>query len=1407
MPDSSHVPLHAYEVLEDEYRRLHGELTPEEQVELRGRGLISAPLNHRFHKGHVKNGARLAERLGRGDEIGAHLEAVAPGLRQHLADYARTRDDAHLERALNELLTVELYQKEAFRNIELKRSTVKLAEVYANSQSPSAEALADLNRILLEETFPEEIETLSDIRLAAMYKRLHALKTKQAALCFSGGGIRSGTFALGILQGLARCNLLREFDYLSTVSGGGYIGSWLTAWLHRHPEGLRGVTRDLRNTAPATKVDPDPKPIQYLRQYSSFLTPQVGILTADTWTFIGIYFRNLLLNWLVFIPLLLAVLMIPRLMLTITLNQPIDAAQPVNIARVKDAEQLRAIPERERVSYPAEPLPLVGEKFFDVPFVETWFEDEEQGDTNLYLRHLLFLAGLVLGVWALAYIAFNRPGLRGQLGNNSQFWYRRANQRGFLLYCLVPLLSSAFLLTTYWAWSQETVTVSKTPWRFLGFGLGFTACGGLIASYVLGRRLFGNATRGAPDDRVRWTEAAAIAGAGVVAGGLFWIITLFPFGDNPAVGYGQVVRDGQLVSSPLPWTDWTKWSWADWTTELYVCFGVPIFLLVFWAATTFFVGVSSNIGRIGDEDREWWARFGAWLLIAGLAWSVLSLLVIFGPLALLELPHIIGAVGGLSGLIAILVGRSATTPARDKAQDAKAQGKVGLLSRLLSSSLPLLGVLFLATFVAAVSLLATGITRQLAVWADDYRDSRETPPAPGDPRDFEWLTNVPEGTPWRGFEDYRDFIEPVVPTLEKPAPTPRPPVAGATPCTPLCSGVSSDDDDEKEDDDKADEFVGAQIVHMNVLHHTSIWFTLLLAGLMFGLGALLSRLVNLNYFSIHGGYRNRLIRAFLGASRPPGQRRPNPFTGFDPLDNIPMHELRYALFDEDDFLMPDKLAAQLFDTTNPLSQYLVEQKLIDRVKDDDEQSPELPGVLRTCLNDVVERLTLYRLPFASQYLDSSHQVLQDIKNEMASKREGMAEDALPRIDYHVLLNRMMLEAAYPGMINPYPPPPYKLMHVVNTTLNLVGGDNLAWQQRKAEPFSFSPLHAGCFRVGYRDARDYGGKRTGGISIGTAAAISGAAASSNMGYYNTSPVISILLTLFNVRLGWWLGNPGPAGADTYERSAPKYAALPVIQEAFGLTDDRNEYVYLTDGGHFENLAVYEMVFRRCHFIVVVDGGEDADYRFTDLGNAVRKIRIDLGVSIDFPCVDIYSYEQMLGEKKERPGMYWAVGRIRYSCVDGDDAPDGVMLYIKPAVYGNEPRDVLEYKKSFPAFPHQSTGDQFFDEPQFESYRELGSHIMDQLCGTNARDPQAKPVKLSLADVMARAARRVQETCAKDLQDEHGHQALRSRDGKTYLDWLGERAAQSGAGAQKQEQDTQKQQDIKEDDAAAPDAGRL
>jgi hypothetical protein len=213
-------------------------------------------------------------------------------------------------------------------------------------------------------------------------------------------------------------------------------------------------------------------------------------------------------------------------------------------------------------------------------------------------------------------------------------------------------------------------------------------------------------------------------------------------------------------------------------------------------------------------------------------------------------------------------------------------------------------------------------------------------------------------------------------------------------------------------------------------------------------------------------------------------------------------------------------------------------------------------------------------------------------------------------------------------------------------------------------------------------------------------------------YHSSPILGLLMTLFNVRLGWWLGNPGPPGDKTWRRKGPHYSVGPLFSEAIGNTTDRYKYVNLSDGGHFENLGLYEMVLRRCHVIVVSDGGEDPECAYADLGEAVRKIRIDFGIPIEFDKMTIYPRSAI--DSLTSPGHNCAIGRIRYSVVDGADAPDGIIVYIKPACYGDEPRDIFEYFKTNPTFPHESTSDQFFSESQFESYRMLGAYTMEKFC---------------------------------------------------------------------------------------------
>ena len=154
---------------------------------------------------------------------------------------------------------------------------------------------------------------------------------------------------------------------------------------------------------------------------------------------------------------------------------------------------------------------------------------------------------------------------------------------------------------------------------------------------------------------------------------------------------------------------------------------------------------------------------------------------------------------------------------------------------------------------------------------------------------------------------------------------------------------------------------------------------------------------------------------------------------------------------------------------------------------------------------------------------------------------------------------------------------------------------------------------------------------------------------------------------------------------------------------GRIDGKSDYVNLTDGGHLENLGVYELLRRQCKFIIACDAEADPDRKFGSLARAIRFARIDWGIQIDIDVTD-------LGKDAHGQSLKgYALGRIRYP-----DNAVGYLLYIKSSLLGNENRYVKTYAAVNPAFPHESTGDQFFSEAQFEAYRSLGHKIATTLC---------------------------------------------------------------------------------------------
>ncbi|MEP7039500.1 MAG: patatin-like phospholipase family protein, partial [Acidobacteriota bacterium] len=684
-------------------------------------------------------------------------------------------------------------------------------------------------------------------KLEDVFKDFH--KAELSALCFSGGGIRSATFGLGIVQALAKHRLLDKFDYLSTVSGGGYLGSWLSAWIRREQLNKFEVEligyeiklnevkkRGVENNAQKndTEIDklnvkiaelneqlfevykikssagveivqeklnahsiPDsdstcpniePKQLQYLRQYSNYMSPRVGLLSADTWTLLGIYTRNLFLNWTIFIPLISAFLLIPRFFLAFT--------------------HLITI--------------------------------------NKWITFSMLPIGFIAGSLAVAFVVNKLP------SKNTDTPEIKHNNDGWVLAGgILPLLILAFTTTTFWAWYHLPGTVPESYYNFFQpyskyEAANFTVF--MVSIFLFGYLIFHFTKR----PRVKLDGRGILAAffSSVIGGFVLWMVAhnffegdfFFKSQDNPNI------------------------------LLLYVCIAVPIFLLVFLIAATIFVGLSSMF--VTDDDREWLARFGAWLFIFTGAWSVLNGLVLFGPIGLqytisaIEnlLPGgnnnlidyvspIVPLIAAISGLLSLGGGFSGKSTVRDEPTKSR-------LSMFLSIAPRIAAVVFLAFVFVGLAYLSSIVLTLTGNFFNEFFDRRIV-------------------------------------------------------------GLAFTTDS-----------------HLDVLYQSSIGYLLCwLIGLsIIGIG--MAFFVNVNKFSLHGAYRDRLIRAYLGASHV--NRKGSAFTGFDDTDNFQLHRLKGQ----------------------------------------------------------------------------------------------------------------------------------KPFHIINATLNLIDGKNLAWQDRKAASFTMSPLHCGNWLLGYRYTNEY-----------------------------------------------------------------------------------------------------------------------------------------------------------------------------------------------------------------------------------------------------------------------------------------------------------------------------------------------
>lgn len=278
-------------------------------------------------------------------------------------------------------------------------------------------------------------------------------------------------------------------------------------------------------------------------------------------------------------------------------------------------------------------------------------------------------------------------------------------------------------------------------------------------------------------------------------------------------------------------------------------------------------------------------------------------------------------------------------------------------------------------------------------------------------------------------------------------------------------------------------------------------------------------------------------------------------------------------------------------------------------------------------------------------------------------------------------------------------------HLINTTVNLPNSSLPELRDRKADFFLFSKYWCGSVATAYFPAHRWL-TNDDEVDLATAMAVSGAAASSYMGI-ETKPHLTALLTFLNVRLGLWIREPGKSPC-----ARPGFVCLFKEMLRLGMSEN-SSWLNLSDGGHIENMGVYELIRRRCKYIICVDGEADPFFTFGGLMTLVRHVQLDFGVRINVKLGNL--------RPNAETGFcrsHFVLGDIDYpsteKSADGSDGWEkGLFLYLKLSVTGNESEMIRRYRTLHPAFPHQSTADQFFNEEQFEAYRSLGVHVAEGL----------------------------------------------------------------------------------------------
>jgi len=310
----------------------------------------------------------------------------------------------------------------------------------------------------------------------------------------------------------------------------------------------------------------------------------------------------------------------------------------------------------------------------------------------------------------------------------------------------------------------------------------------------------------------------------------------------------------------------------------------------------------------------------------------------------------------------------------------------------------------------------------------------------------------------------------------------------------------------------------------------------------------------------------------------------------------------------------------------------------------------------------------------------------------------------------------------------------RLFHILNCNVVMVDAAHNVFRSRGGDNFFFSPLFSGSSATGWIKSNVVGGR---GMSLASAMATSATAANLAEGVtgqgITRNRLVSLLMWFFNVRSGFWLRNPGANALGRALAVGPPNLWLPGLWQ--GLLGRRlgesAAFVELTDGGYFENTALYELIRRRLKVIILSEARSDSNYRMEDLANAVERARVDFGVHIRF---DIQGYEADAIRPRNREGhptngyskRGFALAHIYYPPLSTgrtlksaslSESESGYLLYLQASkIDGVAKRvDIDGYARAHPEFPNETTADQFVGEYQFEAYRELGLEVAEQAIG--------------------------------------------------------------------------------------------